>query len=287
MNKYTLVTGANGFMGSYLAERLIEKKFRILKVDKEISNNKNIIKINLLNEKEIFKKLNNYNIERIIHFAAISDIDYSVNNPKKTINDNYLMTLNLLNFCKDKKIKNFDFASSIYTYSSQGSFYRISKILCEELIQEYSRLFKINFNILRYGSLIGLNLRDNNPINSMIRNALHKGVIYRTGFGDEIRKYIFIDDAIDLTIKCIYKNKKNNVFNITGNKNIKVISLLNKIKFHFKIILNKDIKIFFTKKSNLNHYFKTPKNKEIIKQQTYSPKNTDVYNKIKTLINEN
>ena len=286
MNKYTVVTGANGFMGSYLAERLIKKKFKIIKVDKE-SSNKNITKINLLNEKEIFKKLNNYNIERIIHFAAISDIDYSVNNPKKTINDNYLMTLNLLNYCKDKKIKSFDFASSIYTYSSQGSFYRISKILCEELIQEYSRLFKINFNILRYGSLIGLSLSDNNPINSMIRNALDNGVIYRTGFGNEIRKYIFIDDAIDLTIKCIYKNKKNNVFNITGNKNIKVISLLNKIKFQFKKIYNRDIKILFTKKSNLHHYLKTPKNKEIIKQQTYSPKNTDVYNKIKTLINEN
>lgn len=285
MNKYLVVTGANGFMGSYLADSLIKKKYKVIKVDKKISGeNNNILKIDLLSDKEIFQKLNMYNIDRVIHFAAISDIDYSAKYPKKTLNNNYLSTLNLLNFCRLKKIKFFDFASSIYTYSAQGSFYRISKLLCEEIIEEYSRLYQIRYNIFRYGSLIGLKINDQNPIIKMIEDAKNKKEIYRSGYGKEIRSYIFIDDAIDLTIKCIFKNKKNNIYDITGKKNIKVINILDFISTYFEKKTKKKIKILLSKKSNPHHYIKTPLNKKVITIKTFTPKAENLKKKLGFLI---
>ena len=256
---YILISGGVGYLGKNLIKHLINLKYDIINIDlkKNPFNHKNLIniKLNMTNYDQIYEKLKKYNISYIFHFAAISDIDFSVSNPKKTLNNNIFSTYNLLKIGKKKNIQKFIFASSIYTNSIQGSFYRISKICCEEIIEEFKRLHNFDYTIIRYGSLFG-DLNFSNTINNIIKFGLSGKIINRDGFGDEIRNYISIDDAVKLTIKLLNKNQNRKYYNITGCEKINFKKIIQIIK---KEIPN--LNIIYSKTTNENHYIRSPYNK--------------------------
>lgn len=260
---YILITGGVGYLGQNLVKNLLSKNYNLINIDikKNPLSHKNLINIelNMIDYDQLFEKLNKFNISYIFHFAAISNIDFSVNNPKETLNNNIFSTYNLLKIGKKKNIQKFIFASSIYTNSVQGSFYRISKICCEEIIEEFKRLYSVDYAIIRYGSLFG-DLGFSNTINNIIKLGLKGEKIKREGHGDEIRNYISIDDAANLTIKLLNKNFNKNYYNIVGCEKINFKKLIEIIK---EQIPNLDIT--YTKKINKHHYIRSPYNKRIRK----------------------
>ena len=100
----------------------------------------------------------------VYNFAGIADLDYGVHQPIKSIEQNILATVNMLNFCKKHKIRRYVYASTIYVYSEKGGFYRCSKQAAENYIEEYYKKFKLNYTILRYGSLYGPGAGTNNGL---------------------------------------------------------------------------------------------------------------------------
>ena len=86
----------------------------------------------------------------IYHLAALADINEALFKPRETVEINLLGTLNLLEAARGSKVERFIFASTIYVYSDQGSFYRTSKQACELLLQNYYEHYNLNYTVVAY-----------------------------------------------------------------------------------------------------------------------------------------
>ena len=248
------VTGSSGFLGSHLVDYLEEKGNEVVSFDDvaiSLSGKKNTFKGNILNYNELEKAMKGCDI--VFHFAAISDIQESFDNPKNTLEVNIIGTLNILKACINNNVNKLVFASTIYVYSKYGSIYRISKQASEKLIEEYSRHNNLNYMILRFGSLYGTRSNMNNSIYNMIFNAMNYDKISRDGDGNEIREYIHVKDAVQICYDLIQKKFTSEYYMITGKQSLKITDTLKIIQE----ILQKKINITFNKNKS-HHYEVTP-----------------------------
>ena len=190
----------------------------------------------------------------IYNFAGLADLDESHYNPVDTIAKNVLANTFILEACKNYLCKRYIFASTVYVHSNTGSFYRISKLASELIIQNYYKEYDLDYTILRYGSLYGTRCQDNNFIYNTLKDALNKHEIKRVGNGEEIREYIHVKDASKLSVDILDDKYKNQCINITGNEQIKIKDLFKMISE----ILDDDIKIEYSKEDISHHYGITP-----------------------------
>lgn len=266
MNKI-FVSGSSGFLGSHLVDYLENMQNEVVSFDQSefsVSGKKNIFQGDILNYSSLEKAMEG--CKTVFHFAAISDIQESYEDPQKTLEVNIIGTLNILKACIKHKVDKLVFASTIYVYSKYGSIYRISKQACEKLIEEYARENNLNYMILRFGSLYGTRSNLNNSIHNMIYNALKYNRISRDGDGNEIREYIHVKDAVQLCYELFQKEFKSEYFMITGKQSLKVIDTLNIIQE----ILQKKINIIFNK-NKTHHYEVTPFSYENVVAKKITP----------------
>ena len=135
-----LVTGSSGFLGSYVAETLSSKGYKVVLFDKYPSpyktDDQEEIVGDILNLEDVAKAVKGCSAVYQA-FAAQADIEASAEDPKFTLEINILGTQRLLQMAVKNNVKRFMFASTIYVYSDLGSFYRVSKQACEKIIEEY------------------------------------------------------------------------------------------------------------------------------------------------------
>jgi len=257
-----LVTGGSGFLGSHVADMLTAKGYKVTIFDKKrspwLKKNQKFIRGNLLNYKKLEKVVKNKDV--VFHFAALSDLNEALMKPLETVKLNILGTIFLLELSKKYKINRFIYASSIYVNSHQGGFYRSSKKAAEDYIEEYHQRYKINYTILRYGSLFGERSDFNNGLKKIIKNSLEAKKIVYFGNSKTEREYIHVKDAANVTADIIKKKFKNKHIILSGSKSIKIKSVLSTLS---KVLGYKG-KIIFKNKKILGHYIKTP--------YTYKPK---------------
>lgn len=268
-NKKTkiVVFGGSGFLGSHVVDALIKENYDVTVFDLVKNNwiNKDIKQItgSILDFELLKKTIKNFQI--IYNFSAISDIEESQKKPLETISVNITGNANILECCRLFNIKRYVFASTVYIGGNKGSFYKCSKQAAEEYIKEYNSLFKVNYSILRYGSLYGPRSNQNNDIYNIIYSALKNNTVEYRGYLDSRRNYIHVLDASKLSVKILGKDYKNKTLILSGNDSIKKIDL---IKLIIETI-NKNIKIKYSHKKRLSHYIITPnmiENNEIIKK---------------------
>ena len=256
--KRVMVTGSSGFIGSHLADALEKQGFNVVLFDAVPSKfksptQKEIIG-DILKSEDIENAMEGCDV--VFHFAAQADISSSSNMPTKTINANIIGTQNILEAARKYKVRRIIFASTIYVYSELGSFYRVSKQACEKIIEEYQREFGLDYTILRFGSLYGPRANRFNAIRKFLLDAIKNNRIVRMGDGNEIREYIHVKDAAQLSIDALSNNYTNKHIIISGNQQIKVKDLLIMIKE----ILGGQVKIEYEKENELHHYDITPYN---------------------------
>jgi len=251
-----LIIGGSGFLGIHLAEELAKKgyKINILDIKKPNNLNKNVKFFNgdITKSKPLIRALKNCKI--VFHLGGISDIKYSINNPYKTIKINVMGTMNILDLCVKKKIKKLIFASSIYVKSTQGGFYKVSKQCCESVIKEYSKRFGLNYCIIRYGSVYGVGSSVNNGITKILNTYIKKKKFHYDGTIKAKRRFIFVKDAINTTIKTIDKKFNNKSVLITGYKFMKIKNVMKTISE----ILKTNLKPSYKNKQELGHYNISP-----------------------------
>ena len=102
MNKI-LITGANGYIGNCLFH-FLKGRFKIIGIDKEKSPNKQILQCNILNKKKLDLIIKKEKPEIIIHLAAQSLVDETINK-KKYYDNNVLATNSLLEIMQKNNIK--------------------------------------------------------------------------------------------------------------------------------------------------------------------------------------
>ena len=153
-----IVFGGSGFLGSHVADCLTDKGFEVVIFDVVTSpylrDDQDMVVGNILDLDRVEEAVRG--CDYVYNFAGIADIGLASHKPLKAIEINVLGNTNILDACKIHRIKRFIFASSIYVYSDLAPFYRSSKQACELIIEDYQKVFGLDYTILRYGSLYGI-----------------------------------------------------------------------------------------------------------------------------------
>ena len=269
MKKIALVTGSAGFIGSNIVDELIKKKFFVIGVDNFRTGKKLHIKDHLKNKNFIFKKkdLTKMNdvksifkkkIDIIFHMAANADVRKGYLNPLNDLKYNTIMTSNILEQVRIKKIKKFIFCStgSVYGESKtiptpendnfpvQTSMYGASKLACEGLVQAYSEAYGIKSYIFRFVSILGPRYTHGHIIDFFKKLKKNKNRLKILGDGNQKKSYLHIKDCVSAILHVIDKkiNNKVNIYNLGTDETITV-------KESAKIIcnyLNLKPKIYYT-----------------------------------------
>jgi len=235
--KKILVTGAAGFIGSHLCERLLEGN-EVMGID-NLSNGKlsnlsdiwgnfnfSFYQYDILHKGQINYFFDNNQIDTIFHLAANSDISKS--DPRVDIDTTFNTTLVLLEKCREYNIKEFVFASSSAIYGETEdvltedygplnpvSHYGAAKLASEAFINSYSYNYDIKSWICRFPNVCGEHATHGviyDFINKLRRNILVLDVL---GNGNQIKPYIYVKELVD-AILFIWKNtnERLNIYNI-------------------------------------------------------------------------
>jgi UDP-glucose 4-epimerase len=257
MKGKVVVIGGSGFLGSHLADTLSESGYHVVIFDKIHSpwqrDDQEMVVGDILNEEHLSETMKG--AEFVYHLAGIADIDEAASKPMKTIEANIIGSTKVIEACLVNKIKRFVFASTVYVYSQQGSFYRVSKQTVELLLESYHEAFGLNYTILRYGSLYGPRAQKWNGLKKYISQAVRDKKIKYPGTGNEKREYIHVRDAARLSVDVLAPRYANKCLTLTGTQVLTSKELLEMIKE----IIGKEIEIEFRQDlKDPNHYNLTP-----------------------------
>ncbi|MFH1309102.1 MAG: NAD-dependent epimerase/dehydratase family protein [Candidatus Omnitrophota bacterium] len=251
-----VVFGGSGFLGSFVADNLLDKGYEVVifdvKTSPHIKPGQKIIIGDVLDAEAVKEAVHGASI--VYNFAGISDIDEASEKPLETIRQNILGNAHILDALKDEKIERYIFASTVYVYSEAGSFYKSSKQSCELYIEDYSKKYGVPYTILRYGSLYGPRSDEKNPIYALLKKILTEKKISYWGNGDEIREYIHVEDAARCSVEILDKNFVNQNVIIAGHHPVKSKELLTMINE----ILGDNLPIEFRNERSDIHYQITP-----------------------------
>ena len=261
--KNILITGGAGFIGINLVLFLKKKKFHVKIFDKKISrkfnNYKNIISIkgDILDYVSLEKISSS--CDTIYHFAALTNVQESLEKKKKYILNNYIGTINVVKVCIKFNL-NLIFASSAAVYPLNinkkkinekvcffpNNTYGLTKKLSEEYILNCKNELK-KFTIFRFFNVYGKKQfgKINNyssVIPKFIELAKNNKTLELYNRGYQSRDFVYIDDVIDLCFKAGLK-PANCILNLGSGKSIKIFKLANYIKKIIKsgkIVIGKD-----------------------------------------------
>jgi len=181
-----LVTGGLGFIGSHTVVELVSSGEDVIIVDdfsnsninvlhriKQLCNEKHnkiqFIQENILNKYSIEQIFKSNVIKTVIHFAAFKSVKESIENPLEYYENNVGGTMNILQFCNKYNVTRFIFSSSATVYGSSVSPlyetsqvgvgitnpYGQSKLICERIIQDFSKVSTTECVLLRYFNPVG------------------------------------------------------------------------------------------------------------------------------------
>ena len=174
-----VVFGGAGFLGSHVADALSDAGYvvRIYDIRKSeyLEPTQEMIIGDILDEDCVRDAVKGMDI--IYNFAGIADIDEASKKPIETVKYNILGNTILLEAARKENVKRFVYASTVYVYSDSGSFYRCSKAACENYIETYQKQYKLNYTILRYGTLYGNRADTRNSVYRFITQAMTEGKI--------------------------------------------------------------------------------------------------------------
>jgi len=253
--KKVLVFGGSGFLGNYLVNELISKKYDVTVADIHPINNKiKFIECDILNFKDlerVFSKKFHY----VYNLAGFANLENAINEPILTMKLNLIANMHIAEFCIQNNVKKYIFASSAYAMSEKGSFYGISKLASEKSIEEYNKKKGLNFIIIRYGSVYSEKDFNNNYVYNLIKDAMKTNKIIHNGDGNEYREYIHAVDASKLSVDVLEdENYTNKHIILTGSQGIKRKDLFKMINE----ILGEKLEIQLNKDAQNDHYKFTP-----------------------------
>lgn len=251
-----IVFGGSGFIGSYVAEALTEAGHAVVIFDRHkseyLSPGQEMIEGDITDQTAVETAVKGCDV--VYNFSAVADIDVAKDNPIDVVKVNILGNTYILEAARKAKVKRYIYASSVYVYSRFGAFYSDSKLASEKITETYHRQFGLPFTILRYGSLYGP-ARSNHlsSVNKFINQAIQDKKISYPGSGEEVREYIHVKDAAQLSVDILAPEFENHRLLITGQQTIKSRDLLIMIQE----IMNHDVEIEFLNLENREHYHMT------------------------------
>ena len=270
-NKKVLVTGATGFIGSHLVERLVSIQSQVIAVGSGLGWRPNIKTLIERGEVQFVKLASFWNpksvdrikscfqgVEYVVHLAYVMPNGENLTDiASKDLNTNVLGTLTFMKLLPES-VKKIIFASSCMVYGSSstipvsensnvnpGNVYSNGKFLTEN----YLRLFAVERNIsttaLRFSTVYGPSETDPRAIPNFIRRVLagKPPVIY--GDGNDVRDYVNVKDVVAGTILALEKDHDLfEIFNIGSGKGYSTKEVAEKVI----LLSGKSIRPYFQSK---------------------------------------
>ncbi len=254
-----LVTGAAGFIGSNLANYLLQRDYEVVAIDNfndfynpkikefHIDPFRTHPKFTLyrvdISERDAVKQVfeENPDMEAVVHLAAWAGVTQSVENPHMYVKDNVLGTNNLTDYCVEYGVKNFIFASTSSVYgdnptpfleemdsSHPNAPYPATKKATEVLLYTIAKNKDLNATIFRFFNPLGPNLRPDMALPKLIKSAEY-GKVFEI-WQDPVssaRDYTYINDMCEAIEAAINNPHKYEIMNL-GNSN--PVTLMDMIK---------------------------------------------------------
>ena len=273
--KNILLTGGAGYIGSHVANYLLDKGLKVTIIDSLITGNKKIVPkksklfiCDIADEKKISKIIQNKNFDLVMHFAGLIRVDESIKNPKKYNDINYKKAKKFISTFFKNKLNKIIFSSTASIYGNNKNKiisennklkplnpYAKSKLKLENYLIRNSKLHNFKYIILRYFNVAGADKKlrtglisksSTNLIKVICEIAVGKKKIlkingnnYDTKDGTPIRDFIHVSDLSEihyLVAKYLINKNRSNIFNCGYGKGYSVLDV---IKSMNKIVPNK------------------------------------------------
>ena len=254
------ITGGCGFIGTHVVKRALHNGFHVLNVDclSYAANTNNHDTTSQLYEHYQFEKLdirdqdhlnrvfNVFKPDGIIHLAAESHVDRSIDRPSDFVTTNVIGTYNLLEYVRSAGISGgagqvrFLHVSTDEVYGSLGSSglftettaynpnspYSASKASSDHLAYAWHKTYDLDVVITNCSNNYGPYQYPEKLLPVVIHNGLNKQPIPIYGDGKNIRDWLFVEDHADALIQVLLKAEKGEKFNIGGNQELTNMSLV-------------------------------------------------------------
>jgi len=247
MNK-VFVTGACGFIGSNLVDRLLKDGYKVVGWDNRTTGRIEFLNDALNNPNFTLIEGDNLNVSAlseamigcdvVFHLAANADVRFGLNHPSKDLNQNTIATFNVLQAMKERGIKKIIFSStgSVYGESTviptpenaafpiQTSLYGASKVACESMIQAYSEGYGFESYIFRFVSILGERYTHGHIFDFYKQLIEHPEYLNVLGDGTQRKSYLYVQDCVDamLHVLSLKSETKVNIYNLGTNEYVQV-----------------------------------------------------------------
>ena len=231
-----LVTGAAGFIGYHLAQRLLSQGQQVYGIDNlndyydvnlkkarlaQLQSHSEFTfqQLDLSDRAGISQLFQNQKIDRVVHLAAQAGVRYSLDNPHAYADSNLMGFLNILEGCRHSKIEHLVFASSSSVYGNNTkvpfavsdnvdhpiSLYAATKKANELMAHSYSHLYNLPITGLRFFTVYGPWGRPDMAYFKFVKAIAENKPIDVYNFGKMQRDFTYIDDVIEGIVRVIEK----------------------------------------------------------------------------------
>jgi len=229
-----LVTGSAGFIGSALCIKLLERGDKVIGIDnhndyydpqlKDLRLSRHIHHSNychfrgdIENREFIEEIFSSKKFDCVVNLAAQAGVRYSIENPNAYIDTNLVGFGNILEGCRQTKVKNLIYASSSSTYGLNTkqpfsvhhpvnhpvSLYAATKKANELMAHAYSHLYQIPTTGLRFFTVYGPYDRPDMALQKFANSIMNEETIKVFNYGNHRRDFTYIDDIVNGIIKVI------------------------------------------------------------------------------------
>jgi UDP-glucuronate 4-epimerase len=231
-----LVTGTAGFIGSYVANSLLDRGDEVIGIDNlnsyyDVSLKKDRLShlvsragftnvyANLEDRDAITKVFAEYKPERVVHLAAQAGVRYSLDNPHAYAESNLIGMINILEGCRNTSVEHLVYASSSSVYGANTkmpfsvhdnvdhpvSLYAATKKANELMAHSYSSLYQLPTTGLRFFTVYGPWGRPDMAYFTFTRKILAGEPIDVFNYGKCQRDFTYIDDIVEGVVRTLDK----------------------------------------------------------------------------------
>ena len=248
-----MITGGCGFIGSHLADFLIDSNYEVVVVDNlSIGRLDNISQ--LLDKSNFsffqvditdFDKLEVHfkGVDLVFHLAALADIVPSIEKPESYYQVNVSGTFNVLESCRKHNVKKIVYTASSSCYGIPDQYptkesaeirpqypYALTKNMGEQMVMHWSQLYGLTAVSLRFFNVYGPRARTSGTYGAVfgvfLAQKLAKKPYTVVGDGKQTRDFTFVSDIVSAIISAAESNVKGEIINIGSNNTYSINRLV-------------------------------------------------------------